>query len=152
MPHPDSSADSATAKLTGTLGTLPDACTARWIRAVRSMESRPQSQHLLHLLRDLIDPGIPVFLDEVADPAHDRSPRQTRAEHQAAQRHGAGHRIHPLQRWPCRRFLGAQYCHPDISPKPPGTRLKTFSHAYTQPRTSQTWASLPPSSPPTTPR
>jgi hypothetical protein len=34
----------------------------------------PPSQHLLHFLGHLIDPGIPVSLDEVEDPAHDRPP------------------------------------------------------------------------------
>jgi hypothetical protein len=43
--------------------------------------SGPES-HLLHFLRNLIDPGIPVLLDEVEDPAHDRPTRQTTAEDQ----------------------------------------------------------------------
>jgi hypothetical protein len=62
-----------------------------------SMKSLPLlSQHLLHFLRDLIDPGIPIPLDEVEDPAHDRPARHAAAEDQAAQRNQAGHRIYPL--------------------------------------------------------
>jgi len=57
----------------------------------------PPSQHLLHFLGDLIDPGIPIPLDEVEDPAHDRPARQIAAEDQAAQCHEVGHRIHPLK-------------------------------------------------------
>lgn len=56
------------------------------------------SQHLLHLLGDLIDPRIPSLLDEVEDTSHDRPSRQTAAEDQSARRHEAGHRIHPLRR------------------------------------------------------
>jgi hypothetical protein len=44
----------------------------------------------------LIDPLIPVLLNEVGDPAHDRPPWQAAAEEQAAECYEPGHRIHPL--------------------------------------------------------
>ena len=56
----------------------------------------PPSQHLPHFLGDRIDPGIPILLDEVEDPAHDRPPWQTTDEDHAAQYHEAGHRTPPL--------------------------------------------------------
>lgn len=43
-----------------------------------------------HRLRDLIDSGIPILLDEVEDPVDDRPPWQTMAEDQAAQCSQAG--------------------------------------------------------------
>jgi len=48
------------------------------------------------MIGDLVDPGVPVPLDEVEDPAHDRPPWQAATEDQATQRHQPGRRIHPL--------------------------------------------------------
>lgn len=56
----------------------------------------PCSKHLLHFLCHLIDPGIPILLDEVEDPAHDCLPRQTTADDQTAECHKPGYRIHQL--------------------------------------------------------